>query len=66
MDRPKPDIVEVLKAHRDDPMWADHAEIRKDVLHRAIDEIETLRSTVTTLTKFVADLDKDQKELLRV
>lgn len=57
--RPKPDIVEYLKCCANDPMWSDHVEMRKDIVMRAAEEIEALR-------KQVAELQKDQKELLRI
>lgn len=38
------DILDKLKMVKDDPMWADHSEITKKTLGRAIDEIERLRT----------------------
>lgn len=38
------DILDKLKMVKDDPMWADHSEITKKTLGRAIDEIERLRA----------------------
>ena len=38
------DIVERLRNAGDDPMWADHCELRKTTAHEAADTIERLRS----------------------
>jgi hypothetical protein len=43
------DILDVLKACASDPMWANHAEINKTTLNKAIAEINFLRQRVEEL-----------------
>jgi hypothetical protein len=39
----KRDIVEILKGYRDDPMWANHAEVNKIYLDEAVRQLTALR-----------------------
>jgi hypothetical protein len=49
-----PDVVQTLKLCANDPMWADHAEVNKATLKRAIAEILELRAIVNSDRELVA------------
>lgn len=50
------DILEILKEAKDGPFWAEHSEVSKNNLGRAIDEIERLRTQAKRHEAEIAEL----------
>lgn len=53
-----PDIVQTLKLCANDPMWADHAEVNKATLKRAIVEILELRTLLVEGSQDMATTER--------